>query len=267
MATKIEIRDLGKSFPSEQGRLAVIENVSLRVNDGEFVALVGPSGCGKSTLLNLMAGFIRPDAGSVTIDGAVRSKANSKGILISQQGSVFPWLTVRENLAFGLQGRDALEQNRTADHYAEIVGLRGFENSYPHELSGGMLKRVELARALAVKPDILYMDEPFSALDALMSLRVRNELLRILRIERHTVILVTHDVEEAIHLADRIYVLSERPTRIRATFDVPFAHPRKLSSPQAQQLRIAVLSELGVELDEPADSPLATPRESIESGK
>jgi NitT/TauT family transport system ATP-binding protein len=168
---------------------------------------------------------------------------------------VFPWLTVRENLAFGLQGRDALEQNRTADHYAEIVGLRGFENSYPHELSGGMLKRVELARALAVKPDILYMDEPFSALDALMSLRVRNELLRILRIERHTVILVTHDVEEAIHLADRIYVLSERPTRIRATFDVPFAHPRKLSSPQAQQLRIAVLRELGVELDEPADSP------------
>src|SRR3954468_18098846 len=248
MATKIEIRDLGKSFPSERGRLAVIENVSLSVNDGEFVALVGPSGCGKSTLLNLMAGFIRPDAGSVTIDGAVRSKANSKGILISQQGSVFPWLTVRENLAFGLQGHDAAQQARTADHYADIVGLRGFENSYPHELSGGMLKRVELARALAVKPDILYMDEPFSALDALMSLHVRNELRRILMIERHTVLLITHDVEEAVHMADRIMVLGPRPTSIQATFEVPFAHPRKLSDPAVQMMREQILRELGVEV-------------------
>jgi ABC-type nitrate/sulfonate/bicarbonate transport system ATPase subunit len=251
MSTKIEIRDLGKSFPSEKGPLAVIEDVSLTVEEGEFVALVGPSGCGKSTLLNLMAGFIRPDVGSVTIDGQVRHNPNSKGILISQQGSVFPWLTVRENLAFGLQGRDESEQARIADHYADIVGLRGFEHSYPHELSGGMLKRAELARALVVKPDILYMDEPFSALDALMSLRIRTELRRILEAERHTVILVTHDVEEAIHLADRIYVLSDRPTRIRAKFDVPFAHPRKLSSVEAQQLRIAVLRQLGVELDEP----------------
>jgi ABC-type nitrate/sulfonate/bicarbonate transport system ATPase subunit len=254
MPTKIDIRDLSKSFPSDKGRLPVIADVSLTVGEGEFVALVGPSGCGKSTLLNLMAGFIRPDSGSVTIDGEVRARANSNGILISQQGSVFPWLTVRENLAFGLQGRDSAEQARIADHYADIVGLRGFEHSYAHELSGGMLKRVELARALVVKPDILYMDEPFSALDALMSLRVRNELLRILAAERHTVILVTHDVEEAIHLADRIYVLSERPTRIQATFDVPFQHPRKLSSPAAQQLRIEILRQLGVELDESARS-------------
>jgi ABC-type nitrate/sulfonate/bicarbonate transport system ATPase subunit len=251
MPTKIEIRGLGKSFPTEKGRLPVIEDVSLTVDEGEFVAVVGPSGCGKSTLLNLMAGFIRPDTGSVTIDGEVRLQANSKGILISQQGSVFPWLTVRENLAFGLQGMDESEQARIADHYAAIVGLRGFEQTYPRELSGGMLKRAELARALAVKPDILYMDEPFFALDALMSLRVRNELLRILTTERHTVILVTHDVEEAIHLANRIYVLSERPTSIRAAFDVPFPHPRKLSSPEAQQLRIAILRQLGVELDEP----------------
>ena len=250
MLTKIEIRALGKSFPAEKGPLTVIEDVSFTVADGEFVAIVGPSGCGKSTLLNLMAGFIRPDAGSVVIDGEVRSKPNSKGILISQQGSVFPWLTVRENLSFGLNGHAQSEHARIADHYAGLVGLQGFEQSYPHELSGGMLKRVELARALAVKPEILYMDEPFSALDALMSLRIRNELLRILRIERHTVILVTHDVEEAIHLADRIYVLSGRPTRIQASFAIPFPHPRKLSSPEAQQLRIEVLRELGVELDE-----------------
>ena len=247
MPTKIEVRAVSKSFTSDRGPLQVIEDVGFSVRDGEFVAIVGPSGCGKSTLLNLLAGFIRPDAGSVIIDGAPRLRPDSKGILISQQGSVFPWLTVRENLMFGLNGHAPVDKVGLADHYADIVGLKGFEHSYPHELSGGMLKRAELARALVVKPEILYMDEPFSALDALMSLRMRNELLRILAIERHTVILITHDVEEAIHVADRILVLSPRPTRIQATFDVPFAHPRKLSSPEAQSLRVAILRELGVD--------------------
>ena len=181
------------------------------------------------------------------IDGVPRFRPDSKGILISQQGSVFPWLTVRENLMFGLNGHAPADKVGLADHYADIVGLKGFEHSYPHELSGGMLKRAELARALVVKPEILYMDEPFSALDALMSLRMRNELLRILAIERHTVMLITHDVEEAIHVADRILVLSPRPTRIQATFEVPFAHPRRLSSPEAQSLRVAILRELGVD--------------------
>src|SRR5579872_4558971 len=247
MPTKIDIRDLKKSFRSEKGSLTVIEDVSLTVGNGEFVAIVGPSGCGKSTLLNLMAGFIRPDVGSVTIDGRVRPKPDSKGILISQQGWVFPWLTVRENLAFGLNGHAQSEHARIADHYAGVVGLQGFEHSYPHELSGGMLKRAELARALVVKPDILYMDEPFSALEALMSMRMRNELLRILAKERHTVMLITHDVEEAIHLADRILVLSSRPTRIQAAFEVPFSHPRKLSSVASQELRVSILRELGVD--------------------
>ncbi len=246
MRTKIELRGLRKSFASDKGPLQVIDDVGFTVGDGEFVAVVGPSGCGKSTLMNLMAGFIRPDSGAVVIDGIPRSKPDSKGILISQQGSVFPWLTVRENLMFGLNGDTQGDHAALADHYADIVGLKGFEDSYPHELSGGMLKRTELARALVVKPEILYMDEPFSALDALMSLRMRNELLRILAKERHTVILITHDVEEAIHLADRIIVLSPRPTRIQATFEVPFKHPRRLSSPEAQALRVAILSQLGV---------------------
>ena len=261
MRTKIEIRGLKKSFPSDKGPLTVVDDVSFTVGDGEFVAVVGPSGCGKSTLMNMMAGFIRPDSGTVIIDGAPRSKPDPKGILISQQGSVFPWLTVRENLMFGLTHRSSGRVNGSsglnghvgdnrmaiADHYADIVGLKGFEESYPHELSGGMLKRTELARALAVKPEILYMDEPFSALDALMSLRMRNELLRILAQERHTTLLITHDVEEAIHLADRIVVLSPRPTRIQAIFPVPFAHPRKVSSPAAQELRVTLLRELGVD--------------------
>ena len=250
MPTKIEVRGLKKSFASDKGPLPVVEEVSFSVNDGEFVAVVGPSGCGKSTLMNMMAGFVQPDAGSVIIDGVPRSKPNSKGILISQQGSVFPWLTVRENLMFGLNGHTSGNRMDLADHYADIVGLKGFEESYPHELSGGMLKRTELARALAVKPEILYMDEPFSALDALMSLRMRNELLRILAKERHTTLLITHDVEEAVHLADRIVVLSPRPTRIQAIFDVPIAHPRKVSSRAAQDLRVTILRELGVDRDE-----------------
>ena len=246
MSAKISVKDLKKSFDTDQGPLPVVNGVSFDVADGEFVAIVGPSGCGKSTLMSIIAGFDRPDQGSVAVDGALGRGPSSKGILISQHGSVFPWLTVQQNLMFGLNGRASSEKAQLADHYAAIVGLKGFEKSYPHELSGGMLKRVELARALVVKPEILYMDEPFSALDALMSLRMRKELLRILEVERHTVVLITHDVEEALQLADRILVLSVRPTTIQATFEVSFARPRKLSSPEVQNMKEAILRELGV---------------------
>ncbi len=248
MPAKIVVKDIKKGFVSDTGPLPVLKGVSFAVGDGELVAIVGPSGCGKSTLLNIIAGFDRADQGYVTIDGTEKNKPSSKGILISQHGSVFPWLTVQQNLMFGLNGLLAHgDKEALADRYAAMVGLKGFEASYPHELSGGMLKRTELARALVVKPEILYMDEPFSALDALMNLRMRKELLRILSEERHTVVLVTHDVEEAIHLADRVMVLSVRPATIQASFDVPFPHPRKLSSPEVQELRVSILRELGVD--------------------
>jgi ABC-type nitrate/sulfonate/bicarbonate transport system ATPase subunit len=159
---------------------------------------------------------------------------------------VFPWLTVQQNLMFGLNSGTEREKAALADHYAEMVGLKGFESAYPHQLSGGMLKRVEIARALVVKPEILYMDEPFSALDALMNLKMRNELLRVLQEERHTVLLITHDVEEAIYLADRILVLSPRPTRIQARFEVGHPHPRKLSHPDLLQLKDDILAQLGL---------------------
>jgi ABC-type nitrate/sulfonate/bicarbonate transport system ATPase subunit len=245
--TKIQVQNVHKEFPADGGRLEVIRDLDFKVGDGEFVAIVGPSGCGKTTLMNIIAGFLLPDSGGIVVDGAVRNGPNRKGVMITQQGSVFPWLTVRQNLLFGLPD-ELPDREKLAMDYAELVGLNGFENNYPHELSGGMLKRAEIARALVVKPEILYMDEPFSALDALMSLRMQNELLRILQKERHTVMLITHDVEEAIHLADRILVLSPRPARIQATFDVPFEHPRRVSSPEAQALRVAILKELGVEL-------------------
>ena len=246
MPAKIVVEGIRKTFTSDTGPLQVLDGVSFTVDDGESVAIVGPSGCGKTTLMNIVAGFERADRGSVRIDGAERGRPNAKGILISQHGSVFPWLTVQQNLMFGLNGH-AQGRETLADHYAAMVGLQGFESSYPHELSGGMLKRAELARALVVKPEILYMDEPFSALDALMNLRMRNELLRVLAEERHTVLLITHDVEEAIHIADRIFVLSQRPARIQATFEVRLPHPRKLSGSTVQELREAILRELGVD--------------------
>jgi ABC-type nitrate/sulfonate/bicarbonate transport system ATPase subunit len=247
MRTKIEVNGIRKAFGSNGATLQVVEDVSLTVGDGEFVAIVGPSGCGKTTLMNMIVGFLQPDSGSILIDGAPRTEPKPTGILISQQGSIFPWLTVQQNLMFGLNDHPQADKKGVADHYAAMVGLKGFEGNYPHELSGGMLKRAELARAFAVKPEILYMDEPFSALDALTNLRMRNELLRILAEERHTVMLITHDVEEAIHLADRIMVLSPRPTRIQATFNVELPHPRKLTSPEVQELRVAILHELGVD--------------------
>jgi ABC-type nitrate/sulfonate/bicarbonate transport system ATPase subunit len=246
MAVKIVIDDIRKSFAKGGARLAVVGGMSLEVEDGEFVAIVGPSGCGKSTLMKMISGFERPDAGSVRIDGELLLRPGPKGIVISQHGSVFPWLTVQENLMFGLNEGERAGKAALADHYADMVGLKGFENAYPRELSGGMLKRVEIARALVVKPEILYMDEPFSALDALMNLRMRNELLRILREERHTVILITHDVEEALHLADRIVVLTPRPATLKATFHVRQAHPRKLSDPALLEMKDAILAELGV---------------------
>ncbi|MFS2003496.1 ABC transporter ATP-binding protein [Duganella sp. CT11-25] len=242
MDAKIVVNNIKKNFKD----LQVVGGVSLSVKDGEFVAIVGPSGCGKSTLMKIIAGFDEPSEGDVRIDGVVRHGPSPKGIVISQHGSVFPWLTVQQNLMFGLTGDGHGDKFALADHYAEMVGLKGFENSYPHELSGGMLKRAELARAFVVKPEILYMDEPFSALDALMNLKMRTELLRILSEERHTVLLITHDVEEALFMADRVLVLSPRPTRIQASFDVPHPHPRKLSSPELQQMKEQILQELGV---------------------
>jgi ABC-type nitrate/sulfonate/bicarbonate transport system ATPase subunit len=239
---KIVVDNLGKSF----GALPVVDGVSFEVRDGEFVAIVGPSGCGKSTLLNLIAGFERADSGAVRIVGRARKGPSRNGIMISQHGSVFPWLTVEQNLMFGLSGTGHRNDGARARRYIEMVGLAGFESAYPHELSGGMLKRVEIARALVVKPEILYMDEPFSALDALTSLKMQTELRRILDEERHTVLLITHDVEEAIYLADRILVLSPRPTAIQSTFHIDLPHPRKLSHPKAQGLREAILKELGL---------------------
>jgi ABC-type nitrate/sulfonate/bicarbonate transport system ATPase subunit len=245
MSAKIVVSHISKSYATGHSRLPVLQGIDFTIADGEFVAMVGPSGCGKTTLLNIIAGFDRPDGGYVTVDGIATTRPSPRGILISQKGSVFPWLTVRQNLIFGLNGHYGSNRKLT-DHYAAVVGLTGFEQSYPHELSGGMLKRLELARALVVKPEVLYMDEPLAALDALTSLQMRVELRRILDTERHTCLLITHDVEEAIFLADRILVLSSRPAMIQATFCVPLGHPRNLAHPELIKLKGSILREFGL---------------------
>jgi len=251
MRPKIEVRAISKTFQTRGGAVHVLDDLTFSVADGEFVAVIGPSGCGKSTLLSVLAGFEHPERGEVRVDDELVREPRRKGMFIFQQPSLFPWLDLEHNLVFGLNGESAETRRSLIAHYITLVGLEGFERAFPNQLSGGMQQRAELARALMVKPEILYLDEPFGALDALTRLRMRGELLRILSRERHTVVLVTHDVEEALHLADRILVLSPRPARIQRVMDVPLPRPRALSNPELLALKALILRELGV--DERAD--------------
>jgi ABC-type nitrate/sulfonate/bicarbonate transport system ATPase subunit len=242
----IMARDVWKSFTLDDGRvLPVLEGLSFSVAQHEFVALVGPSGCGKSTLLDLLAGFQRPDRGSISVVGRPIERASAKGILITQKGSVFPWITAWQNLTLVLNRLPEDERTERARHYLELVGLHEFSAAFPYQLSGGMLQRLELARALVVKPEVLYMDEPFGSLDALTRLRMRQELLRIRADEPQTTVLVTHDVDEAIALADRIFVLSERPMSITRIVENRMEHPRSMADPRAVALKDSILHELG----------------------
>jgi ABC-type nitrate/sulfonate/bicarbonate transport system ATPase subunit len=246
MTPKITVLGVHKTFHTRGGPVPVLERVSFDIADGEFVAVIGPSGCGKSTLLGVVAGFVTPDEGDVAIDGEPVQQPRRRAMYIFQQPALFPWLDLRHNVMLGLDGAPRDVREREAARYIELAGLTGFERAFPHQLSGGMQQRAELARALIVKPEILLMDEPFAALDALTRLRIRVEFLRILERERHTVLFVTHDVDEALQLADRILVLSSRPAHIRAEIEIPDPRPRSLMSPRLLALKHVVLRELGV---------------------
>jgi len=222
------------------GAIAVFENLSLAVSRGEFVAVVGPSGCGKTTLLDLFSRFRKPDSGIVECAGRVR--------MVYQHDSLFPWQTVSENIALGVSHlADSGEQRRQVAEMLSVINLEQFADNYPHQLSGGMRRRVELARALAGGSDILLLDEPFSALDYLTRLRMRNELSRMLEEFPRTVVLVTHDIEEAAQLADRVIVFSERPARICCEVKLALARPRELTHPQVVETVHRILAELGLE--------------------
>jgi len=210
------------------------------------VCLVGPSGCGKSTLLNIVGGFLRPIAGDIEIDGEPVSGPDPRRIFVFQERGVFPWLTVEGNIGFGLRTVSAAERARIVARYVQLVGLRGFERAYPDQLSGGMKQRVEVARALAVGPDVLYLDEPFGALDWITRIQMRTEILRILQVEKKTILFVTHDIEEAAQLADRVIVMSTRPAVVRKVVPIDLRHPRDLSSPRYLELRDSILEEIGL---------------------
>ena len=236
------------SFPGKNSReqINVLERVNLQVRAGEFVCIVGPSGCGKSTLLNIIAGFLQQTRGEVLVEGEPVTGPDPQRIFVFQENGVFPWLTVRENIGFGLSQSSEAERTKTVAHYTDMVGLLGFEAAYPRELSGGMRQRVEIARALAANPDIIYMDEPFGALDFITRLKMRSDLTRIWQAEKKTILFVTHDIEEAVQLADRVLVMSRRPATVQTIIDVELPRPRDLDSAGYLHTRDAIFEAMGM---------------------
>lgn len=245
----VAIRDVSVQFPGKNGQpIEVLRDINAQISVGEFVCIVGPSGCGKSTLLNVIGGFLHASSGAVQVEGVAVSGPDPRRIFIFQENGVFPWLNVRDNIAFGIRGKSCGESERIVTHYIDMVGLNGFEQAYPRELSGGMRQRVELARALAANPDILYMDEPFGALDFITRLKMRADLIRIWQSERKTVLFVTHDIEEAVQLADRIIVMTQRPAVIQEIVAVELPRPRDLDSRAYLETRDRIFRLMGMSL-------------------
>lgn len=251
---KLEIAHLTKSFRRDNSRvIQVIDDVSLTIDSLEFVALLGPSGCGKSTLLRIIDGLMRPDSGEVLINGREIAGPGRERGMVFQGFELFPWRTALENIEFGLQmlGIGRRERRERARHWIDLMGLREFEDSYPHQLSGGMQQRIGIARALAIEPEVLLMDEPFGALDVQTRDLLQDELLSIWQRDRKTVLFVTHSIEEALYLADRVVVFTPRPARIERIVTVPFVRPRDESvktSPAFIEIRSGIWRSLRLSL-------------------
>ncbi|NTJ63285.1 ABC transporter ATP-binding protein [Agrobacterium rhizogenes] len=243
MTPKISFQNVSKSFDlAGQAAFSALQNLNLDIEDGEFITVVGPSGCGKSTAMNIAAGLTPTSSGQVLVDNMpVKGPGPERGVIF-QQYALFPWLTVRQNVEFGLQisGRSKDERRRIADHFIELVGLTDFADALPKMLSGGMKQRCAIARAYAVNPKILLMDEPFGALDALTRVQLQDQLLTMWSKERRTVMFITHDVDEAVYLASRVIVMAARPGRLHKIIpvDLPFPRTEEMRlSPQFSELR------------------------------
>ncbi|MGA2793981.1 MAG: ABC transporter ATP-binding protein [Roseiarcus sp.] len=246
-SVSIDIRGVSHQFDLAGARLPVLDSIDLSIAAGEFVALLGPSGCGKSTLLRLVAGLEAPSKGSILADGAPIERPDPSRILVFQDPTLFPWATVWKNVATGLDARGVLKQRRQrVDDALTLVDLDAFRNAYPHQLSGGMAQRASLARALVNDPALLLLDEPLGKLDSLTRLTLQDELVALWRRAGFTALLVTHDVEEALLLAGRIVVLSDRPARIRAEFGVDKSYPRHRDDRDLIALRREILASLGL---------------------
>ena len=243
----LSLKDVARDFSRDGRFYRAIDNLSLTVAEGEFVAIVGPSGCGKSTLLRILQGLIVPSAGEVLYKGDPQEGINSDMAMVFQGFALLPWLSVRDNVALGLvaRGRSKAEIDRTVSFYIDKVGLEGYEEAYPRELSGGMKQRVGLARALAIEPRILLMDEPFSNLDALTSVTLRDEVLMLWQdpeMPVRTIVMVTHIIEEALLMADRVVVLSRRPTHVVREIPVDLPRPRNRKHPDFERLSDEIFS-------------------------
>jgi len=232
---KVSVRDVRKVFFTSRGEVLALDNTSVDIGINEFVCVVGPSGCGKTTLLNILAGLEEPTSGEARIDGKPISGPSGERGVVFQQYALFPWLTVRQNVEFGLKLKKLPKGERRdiAGKYIEMVGLKDFANAYPKELSGGMKQRVAIARAYAVQPQLLLMDEPFGALDAQTRTQLQVELLDMWEKEQKTCFFITHDVEEAVLLAQRVVVMSARPGRVKKIINIDLAYPR------TQELRMS----------------------------
>ncbi len=248
----IQINNVSKTFsePDGQGTFQALAPTDLEVKEGEFLCVLGPSGCGKTTLLNIIGGFETPTTGEVIVGGQRVSKPGPERGYVFQEYALFPWMTIRENVAFGLHnlGMPGKEAASKAEQYLNLVGLSGFEESYPNRLSGGMKQRVAIARALAPNPEILLLDEPFAALDAQTRYLMQIELLRIQREARKTTVLITHSLEEAIVLSDRVIVLSARPGRIKLIEEIKHPHSRNPNDPSMTELRYKLFQAIAGEI-------------------
>ncbi len=246
---RIEICDVGVVFGRNGQTVEAVHRFSLAIQPGDFVALLGPSGCGKSTVLNAVAGFVRPSEGCVVVDGEPVTRPGADRGMVFQQHSLFPWKTVIENVEFGLKMRGVgrTERNSVARTFLHLVGLGGFEKAYPFQLSGGMQQRVGIARVLVNRPRVMLMDEPFAALDAQTRMTMQELLLGVWKEVRTTVLFVTHDIDEALFLSDRVAVMTARPGQLRDIVEVPLARPRApeiTATPEFMRLKAHVLAQV-----------------------
>jgi NitT/TauT family transport system ATP-binding protein len=241
----VELHNIGVVFGAGESKVQAVKDVSLHVRPGEFVALIGPSGCGKSSLLSIVAGFTKPTYGNATLNGALIKKPGSERGVVFQQYSLLPWLTVRKNVEFGLKmkGVDKAQRENTARSLLSLAGLSAFENHFPDQLSGGMKQRIGIVRALATNPDVLLMDEPFGALDTQTRSVMQEILTDMWQQFRISVFFITHDIEESVFLADRIYVMTARPGRIKAEIKVPLPRPRTVEITRTAEF-IEIVHEL-----------------------
>jgi sulfonate transport system ATP-binding protein len=247
----LDIRGLRKDFAVHGGKVSALQDINLTVRQGEFISIIGSSGCGKSTLLRIIAGLETDYQGDAEFEGERIDGPGLERGVVFQEHRLFPWLTVQENVAFGLGGGRENSRGESVREHIDLVGLTGFEQAYPHQLSGGMAQRAAIARALVNRPQVLLLDEPFGALDALTKIQMQEEVLRIWRAERATMILVTHDIDEAVFLGDRVVIMSNRPGTIKRIIPVDLPRPRDRGSYEFTQLRSAIYAEFFRQEDKP----------------